>query len=320
MAKNGLITRRDLALPGMTLTATGIVFDGDVSAEDWEKAGEQFARYEGGLNWWIGDWLLYGEGRPKWGDKYESAVEMFGQDIGRLQDAKSLAKEFEFSRRRENLSWSFHKEVWGLEEPDQEELLDEAVETGWKQKDLRTAVRKRRRCIADESTPPPPKGKFNLVLADPPWQYDYSKSDSRKIENQYPTMELEDICALEVPTHDDCVLFLWATSPKLTEAMEVVTSWGFTYRTCMVWRKDKIGMGYYARQQHELLLICTTGSPRSPEESTRPASVVDAPREEHSRKPEVFYELIESMYPKAKKVEMFCREPRKGWKAWGNQV
>jgi N6-adenosine-specific RNA methylase IME4 len=164
-------------------------------------------------------------------------------------------------------------------------------------------------------------GTYPVIFADPPWRYDYAETDNRAIENQYPTMPIEDICALPVASiaTDDCVLFLWATSPKLIEALDVVKAWGFTYKTCMVWAKDKIGMGYYARQQHELLLIATRGAPPTPAPADRPSSVITATRGEHSAKPDEFYEVIERMYPALPKVELFCRSPRAGWSAWGNQ-
>lgn len=164
-------------------------------------------------------------------------------------------------------------------------------------------------------------GTYPVIFADPPWRYDYAETDNRAIENQYPTMPIEDICAMPVASiaTDDCVLFLWATSPKLIEALDVVKAWGFTYKTCMVWAKDKIGMGYYARQQHELLLIATRGAPPTPAPADRPSSVITATRGEHSAKPDEFYAVIERMYPALPKVELFCRSPRDGWSAWGNQ-
>jgi N6-adenosine-specific RNA methylase IME4/ParB-like chromosome segregation protein Spo0J len=164
-------------------------------------------------------------------------------------------------------------------------------------------------------------GTFPVIFADPPWRYDYAETDTRAIENQYPTMAIEDICALPVASiaTDDCVLFLWATSPKLIEALDVVKAWGFAYKTCMVWAKDKIGMGYYARQQHELLLIATRGAPPTPAPADRPSSVITATRGEHSAKPDEFYAVIERMYPALPKIELFCRSPRDGWSAWGNQ-
>lgn len=164
--------------------------------------------------------------------------------------------------------------------------------------------------------------RYPIVYADPPWRYEHVKTESRAIENQYPTMSLDEICALDVNsiTTDDSVLFLWATSPKLAEAMRVVESWGFTYRTCAVWTKDQIGMGYYFRQRHELLLVAVKGAPPMPEPADRPDSVVSAPRQEHSAKPEVFYELIERMYPSLPRIELFARSAREGWARWGNQA
>ena len=166
---------------------------------------------------------------------------------------------------------------------------------------------------------PIPTEQFSIIYADPPWQYEHSISDSRKIENQYPTMTLEDICNISVPAADDSILFLWATSPKLLEALRVMESWGFEYRTNMVWTKDKIGMGYYCRQQHELLLIGKRGNYPTPEPPNRPSSLIESPRLQHSKKPEVVYELIEKMYPEGKKIELFSRARRTNWTSWGNE-
>jgi len=163
--------------------------------------------------------------------------------------------------------------------------------------------------------------RYPVLYADPPWRYEHAESESRMIENQYPTMALDEICALPVAdlVTPDAILFLWATSPKLAESMRVIESWGFTYRTCAVWDKQKIGMGYYFRQRHELLLVATRGSIPTPSPENRAASVIVEPREEHSAKPAKFAELIESMYPSLPRIELFCRAPRAGWAAWGNQ-
>lgn len=163
--------------------------------------------------------------------------------------------------------------------------------------------------------------RYPVLYADPPWRYEHAESESRAIENQYPTMALDEICALPVAdlVTPDAILFLWATSPKLAESMRVIESWGFTYRTCAVWDKQKIGMGYYFRQRHELLLVATRGSIPTPAPENRAASVIVEPREEHSAKPAKFAELIESMYPSLPRIELFCRSPRAGWAAWGNQ-
>ncbi len=178
--------------------------------------------------------------------------------------------------------------------------------------------------VAAMSDPAPTLGtarRFPVIYADPPWRYEFVESESRAIENQYPTMSLDEICAMNVGdlTTEDAILFLWATSPKLAEAMAVVTAWGFTYRSSAVWVKPQLGMGYYFRQQHELLLVATKGSMPAPAPADRPRSVITADRLEHSAKPSEFAEAIERMYPTLPKIELFCRSPRAGWTVWGNQ-
>jgi N6-adenosine-specific RNA methylase IME4 len=164
--------------------------------------------------------------------------------------------------------------------------------------------------------------RYPVILADPPWRYEHSKTESRAVENQYPTLSLDELCALPVArvALDDCALFLWGTSPKLAEAMRVIESWGFVYRTCAVWVKDKIGMGYFFRQRHELLLVATRGSPPVPAPDVRPDSVIEAPRGAHSEKPAVVHELIERMYPGVPRLELFARGKRDGWEGWGNEA
>lgn len=163
--------------------------------------------------------------------------------------------------------------------------------------------------------------RYPVIYLDPPWRYEHAESESRAIENQYPTMSLDEIKAMDMSrvAFDDCVMFMWATSPKLAEAFEVLDAWGFSYRTCAVWDKQKIGMGYYFRQQHELLLIAVKGQPPTPAPADRPSSVFSYPRGQHSAKPHEVYEIIEAMYPTLPKIEMFCRTPREGWGVWGNQ-
>jgi len=166
--------------------------------------------------------------------------------------------------------------------------------------------------------------RYPIIYADPPWRYENPPigATSRAIENHYPTMTLEEICALPVNelATDDAMLYLWATAPKLAECMKVIESWGFEYRTDMVWDKEVIGMGYHARNQHETLLIAKRGSIPPPKAGTQPASVYRERRGEHSAKPTFYYEMIEAAYPGLPKIELFCRSPRAGWEAWGNQA
>lgn len=165
-------------------------------------------------------------------------------------------------------------------------------------------------------------GKFSLILADPPWDDEFGSSN-RSIENHYPTMKFEDILGLPINeiAHDQAMLFLWATPSMIEMALMTAKAWGFEYRTQMIWVKPSIGLGKYVRQKHEIILICRRGDHPAPEAENLSPSVIDAPRGEHSEKPEVFHEIIERMYPAAEKIELFRRgAPRQGWSAWGAEA
>jgi len=190
------------------------------------------------------------------------------------------------------------------------------------------------RYVADERRGEPPgrarallpAGVFDGILADPPWQYEVTATPSRAIENQYPTLPVEAICdyhddagrSIREVIADDAVLFLWATNPLLREALRVVEAWGFEYVTNAVWIKNQIGMGYWVRAQHELLLIGRRGNVVAPEPARRRPSVIEAPRRGHSVKPDEVYDLIETMLPNGKWLECFARRGRSGWTAFGN--
>jgi len=163
------------------------------------------------------------------------------------------------------------------------------------------------------------EGLFPVLSADPPWRYaTYSANGmDRAADNHYPTMTVEDIAAMRIPVMPDAFLALWATVPMLPEALMVMAAWGFTYRSQCVWVKDRIGTGYWARNQHEILLIGTRGAIPAPSQPW--PSVLAAPRGVHSAKPAVFYEMIEAYFPNLPRLELFARGPRDGWSVWGNE-
>ena len=145
----------------------------------------------------------------------------------------------------------------------------------------------------------------------------------RDASNHYPVQALEQIKALDVASiaAPDCVLFLWATAPMLPEALEVMAAWGFEYRTNFVWTKDRAGTGYWARNQHEHLLVGVTGDVPAPAPGAQWSSLIPAPVREHSRKPDEARRMIEAYYPTLPKIELFARgEARPGWDTWGNEA
>ena len=174
--------------------------------------------------------------------------------------------------------------------------------------------------VSQATTSTPPTGPFDIILADPPWRYDFAETGNRKIENQYQTATVEEIASHAPNAADNCILFLWATAPKLQEAMATMTAWGFTYKTHAIWDKEKIGMGYWFRGQHELLLVGTKGKPSPPDDFNRVSSVFREARTQHSAKPVCVYEWIEKTFPASKKLEMYCRTPRPTWATWGNEL
>jgi len=167
----------------------------------------------------------------------------------------------------------------------------------------------------EKTREPLPEGVFDIIYADPPWDYDFLVRGSPKLH--YDTMSLQEIVDLKIPVADDAVLFLWTTNPMLPSALTVMGQWGFEYKTNLVWVKDAFGTGYYFRGQHELLLVGKKGNVPAPLEENRPVSVLISPRREHSRKPDEVYELIERMYPNRSYLELFARTKREGWTSWG---
>jgi len=171
-----------------------------------------------------------------------------------------------------------------------------------------------------EKTPNLPKGDYDVIYADCPWKYDIPLRGDP--EEHYQTLTPEEIMDIEPPAAKDAVLFMWAPNPQLENALDVMNKWGFSYKSNLVWVKDKIGTGYYFRGQHELLLICIRGKIGTPKEEDRPDSVIKAPVGKHSQKPEIIFSIIEKMYPTSsghKYFEMFSRAKteRPGWKHWG---
>jgi len=206
---------------------------------------------------------------------------------------------------------TFQRALTVVEEGSEE--LKEKVRKG--KTSITYAYKSVKRKAKHEQTPALPKGQFDIIYADPPWEYEVPLRGDP--EFHYQTMTTQTICDLEIPMAENAILFLWATNPKLEDALKVMKAWGFQYKTNLVWIKEKFGTGYYFRGQHELLLIGKKGEIPPPTEENRPPSVLEAPRKGHSEKPNVVYEIIEKMYPNRKYLELFARNKKNGWASWG---
>ena len=163
--------------------------------------------------------------------------------------------------------------------------------------------------------------KYRVIYADPPWSYN-DKQDTEKLGGavkHYPTMPLDEICAVPVPAEKEAVLFLWTTSPMLEDSFKVINAWGFKYKSSFIWDKVLHAMGHYNSVRHEFLLIATRGS-CTPDVPKLLDSVVSIERTEHSRKPKEFRDIIDTLYPLGNRLEMFAREAPDGWDVWGNMA
>jgi N6-adenosine-specific RNA methylase IME4 len=165
-----------------------------------------------------------------------------------------------------------------------------------------------------EAAPPGlPTGPFQVVVADPPWQYDTGSS------LPYPTMAIDEIKAMRVSdiADENATLWLWTTNAHLPVAFDVVVAWGFEYKTLLTWVKDRMGTGEWLRGQTEHCILAARGKPVFLHGSD--GTALEAARREHSRKPEEFYALVEKACP-GSRVELFARQQRAGWQAYGSDV
>lgn len=174
--------------------------------------------------------------------------------------------------------------------------------------------------------------RFGAVLADPPWRFVNRTGkvapEHRRL-SRYGTMSTEEICALPVaevaaPTAH---LYLWTPNALLPEALQVMQAWGFAYKTNLIWRKvrkdggsDGRGVGFYFRNVTEMILFGVRGTnARTLAPGRRQVNYLESRKQEHSRKPEDQYALIEAC-SSGPFLELFARGARPGWTRWGNQA
>jgi N6-adenosine-specific RNA methylase IME4 len=201
-----------------------------------------------------------------------------------------------------------------------QEIIEEMDKTGNVDKAFKLVNRIERE--KEYISTPLPEGKFDVLLADPPWTYDSDVSPARSLDNQYPQMADKEIVDMSNDVKDctaeNAILFLWVPQTLIKHGLTIMESWGFKYNTGMVWVKDRIGMGFYCRMRHELLLIGIKGKPVLPAPENRPDSVIESPRDKHSKKPKI-HSIIQKMFPQRKYLELFGREKTDGWELWGNE-
>ena len=191
-----------------------------------------------------------------------------------------------------------------------------------------------------EFYPDLPQNKYSIIYCDPPWDYggkmqfdgsgkksnndDWSKPIFISAANfKYPTVKTKKL--MEIPLseicEDDCLLFMWATSPHLEQAISLGSAWGFEYRTvAFVWDKESHNPGQYTMSNCELCLIFKKGKIPTPRGARNIQQLVRSKRGKHSEKPIEVLENITKMFPTQSKIELFARSKNVGWDFWGLDV
>ncbi|MBN9497839.1 MAG: hypothetical protein J0H39_13870 [Alphaproteobacteria bacterium] len=176
-----------------------------------------------------------------------------------------------------------------------------------------------------------PLFSYGRILIDPPWQYENwsKKGEHKNASAQYDCMPDREILSLPVGHHatPDCVLFVWATWPRLDFAIQCVRVWGFRYVTGGSWRKTTargktaFNTGYVLRNACDPFLIAVNGAPRWDKKiCARTRNLIEARQRKHSRKPDNAHAMLEAMVPGTRGAELFAREPREHWDVWGNEA
>ena len=159
--------------------------------------------------------------------------------------------------------------------------------------------------------------KYRTILADPPW--DINQKGKYGAGKHYELMKLDRIKAMPVAdfSEENEHLWLWVPNGLLQERLDVIKAWGFTYRATFYWIKPKLGLGNYLRNASEAILFGTHG--KAPVKFKSQPNWVFAPTQDHSRKPEEQYAIIERVSPEPY-LELFARRHQPGWDAWGNEI
>ncbi len=175
--------------------------------------------------------------------------------------------------------------------------------------------------------------KYKTIYADPPWSEIGGGVICRGAQHHYPVMKTKEIIEMsdfvKSLAEENCHLYLWTTNNFLPDGLKVMEAWGFDYKTCITWMKDRFGLGQYFRGNTEHCLFGVKGNlPYKIIDDKRQQGTTgfEAPRTEHSRKPETMRKMIMKVsYPPyielfaRKKDEGFWGNIHDGWDTWGNE-
>ncbi|TAD95396.1 MAG: transcriptional regulator [Bacteroidetes bacterium] len=185
-----------------------------------------------------------------------------------------------------------------------------------------------------------PEKKYDIIYADPPWDYggklQFDKSSKKDVNTnweknifisaanfKYPTLKTKEMMKIPIQeiANDDSLLFMWVTNPHLEQGIQLAKAWGFDYRTvAFVWDKMNHNPGQYTMSYCELCLVFKRGKIPTPRGARNIKQLIRVPRGEHSEKPLEVLKGIEQMFPTQNKIELFARHKPENWDVWGLDV
>lgn len=294
-------------------TKTALILPDDITEDETVEVGKYLSKANDGVAWWLGD---LGNSRTdhEWGDGQDFSEEI-GFEYQYFRNCKYIAGVYELSSREDNLSYKHHEVA--APHDDRLELLAWCIETGASVAALRKEIMRRKRKDTEE---PEFTGKYDVVVIDPPWPMEKIARDVRPNQHSfdYPTMEEHELAAMELPMADDCHVYMWTTHKFLPMALRLLEEWGVRYVMTMVWHKaggfQPIGLPQY---NCEFAIYGRVGTPKFVDTKAFNACF-NAPRGDHSEKPEEFYEVIRRVTD-GKRIDIFNRREIDGFDVWGNE-
>ena len=268
-----------------------------------------------------GAWL--DENYPQGGKNKYTKMKVEQPDLHQMPVTKDESSKARLINREEELSNQVMDEI---------ELKGEVITPNKVQSEIRKIIKKEKRINEikeqikeiENGNIPEIKGLYDVISIDPAWNYEGENKNTtsydangRRVANPYPEMSTQEIKYINLPLMEDAVVFLWTTHKFLPDAFDILRSWELDYKATLVWNKEKIGMGAWFRMQCEFCLVGIKGKPYW--NNTIYRDIMNEPRRQHSRKPDVFFDMVDKI-TLGRKLEYFSREKREGWEVFGNDI
>jgi N6-adenosine-specific RNA methylase IME4 len=258
----------------------------------------------------------------------KDASEKLNVGLGTIKLAKQVQKEgiedLQKSVEAGKVSVSAASDIATLDIAEQEDIVakgeDEILEAAKQIRKSRSAENKEKRDAMRKQALAikPPEGKYRTIVIDPPWDMEKIQRDlaPNQVDFDYPTMSLDEIKDFKLPAHEECHLWLWTTQKYLKYSFDLLDSWDFTYLATFVWHKNggfqPVGLPQF---NCEFVLLARKGG-QPFMETKQFFTCFNAPRREHSRKPDEFYDVVKRVCPEPR-IDIFSREDRDGYDVWG---